>query len=197
MVTYQYPYKFGYRESNPFGVVGKWSAGWHIGVDLVGTDKRIYPIASGKVQSINAKGSAYGNHVVISHADGFVSLYAHLSQIYVKENQGVDLNTVIGVEGATGNATGSHLHLEVHQGQYKYPKVGEEAEWIQNPLEHIAKMIEKQQTPKIYLKCRCGDLLEAVDMKMIDGTAYGPVRAMFETYGFTVDYDGKDVIVTP
>lgn len=134
---YQYPFKGTYRETCSFKTIGSWSAGYHIGVDLVGSDKNIYPICKGKVQSINSKGSAYGNHVLIEQNDGRVSLYAHLSVINVSVGQEVSLSTCIGVEGSTGNSTGSHLHLELHEGAYKYPS-STDAPWLLDPLKTIA-----------------------------------------------------------
>lgn len=122
MIKYQPPYKAGYKVTCPFGKPGSWAAGWHIGNDLVGIeDKRIYPIAEGVVQSINAHGSAYGKHVTVRHQDGRESLYAHLSSVLVKKGQQVTTNTVLGIEGESGNANGEHLHLEVHDGGYHYP----------------------------------------------------------------------------
>ena len=41
--------------------------------------------------------------------------------VYVKPGMRVDEQTALGLEGATGNVTGKHLHLEVHKGAYKYP----------------------------------------------------------------------------
>ncbi|MFI3228344.1 MAG: peptidase, partial [Clostridia bacterium] len=74
---YQNPYYKGeYRITCPFKKTGSWSAGYHIGVDLVGdTSKTLYPIYPGVVQSINDKGSAYGNHILIKQNDGRVALY--------------------------------------------------------------------------------------------------------------------------
>lgn len=119
---YQYPFKSGYRITTVFGKKGSWACGYHTGVDLVGTgSKQIYPINSGTVISKNAHGAAYGNHVVIKHSDGYLSLYAHMSTVYVKVGQTVTKNTVVGIMGNTGNSYGAHLHLEVHQGAYKYP----------------------------------------------------------------------------
>ena len=89
---------------------------------MVGTgSKQIYPINSGTVISKNAHGSAYGNHVVIKHSDGYLSLYAHMSTVYVKVGQSVTKNTVVGIMGNTGRSYGAHVHLEVHKGAYKYP----------------------------------------------------------------------------
>ena len=55
----------------------------------------------------------YGYLIVVDHANGFATYYAHLSNIYVAEGQGVERGQVIGAVGNTGNSTGPHLHFEV------------------------------------------------------------------------------------
>jgi murein DD-endopeptidase MepM/ murein hydrolase activator NlpD len=55
----------------------------------------------------------YGYLVVVDHANGFATYYAHLSNIYVFEGQAVERGQVIGAVGSTGWSTGPHLHLEV------------------------------------------------------------------------------------
>ena len=122
MINYQAPYRGKYKISCPFGKKGNWAAGWHIGNDLVGLEsKDIYAIGEGRVTSINAHGKAYGNHLTVLHPDGKESLYAHLSVIKVKKGQGVTQDTILGIEGATGNVNGRHLHIEVHEGGWRYP----------------------------------------------------------------------------
>ena len=55
----------------------------------------------------------YGYLIVIDHANGFATYYAHLSNIYVFEGQAVEHGQVIGAVGSTGWSTGPHLHFEV------------------------------------------------------------------------------------
>jgi len=55
----------------------------------------------------------YGYLIVIDHANGFATYYAHLSNMYVFAGQAVERGQVIGAVGSTGWSTGPHLHLEV------------------------------------------------------------------------------------
>jgi len=55
----------------------------------------------------------YGNMVVVDHGNGYTSLYAHLSTVYVRQGQAVRQGEVLGTLGSTGNSTGPHLHLEL------------------------------------------------------------------------------------
>ncbi|MGW4139586.1 peptidoglycan DD-metalloendopeptidase family protein [Streptomyces mirabilis] len=90
-----------------------WSSGYHTGVDfVVPTGTTVKAVAAGTVVSAGW-GGAYGNQVVIQHADGRYSQYAHLSALSVSAGQTVTESQQIGLSGATGNVTGPHLHFEI------------------------------------------------------------------------------------
>lgn len=59
--------------------------------------------------------NGYGNLVVVDHGNGWVTYYAHLSRITVSNGQVVSQGQSLGYMGQTGNATGVHLHFEVHR----------------------------------------------------------------------------------
>ncbi len=91
--------------------------GWfHAGMDLAGNFGRpVYPVMDGQVSLIKDDWLGYGKHIIIDHGGGFTSLYAHLSQIKVKTEDKVTINTEIGCLGSSGFSTGPHLHLEIYQ----------------------------------------------------------------------------------
>lgn len=98
-----------------FGVSQKYHPG-HPGIDM--TDPKgtpIYSIASGWVLQANSTLLGYGNYVFIQHDDGVQSLYGHMSKILVKPGEEVTRDHPIGEVGATGWATGNHVHLEIYQ----------------------------------------------------------------------------------
>jgi murein DD-endopeptidase MepM/ murein hydrolase activator NlpD len=101
----------------PYRVAGaSWSKGYHTGVDFpVPTGTSVKAVAAGEVVSAGWGGS-FGYQVVIRHADGRYTQYAHLSAISVKDGQSVVGGQRIGRSGSTGNSTGPHLHFEVRTG---------------------------------------------------------------------------------
>ncbi|WFB07420.1 transglycosylase family protein [Streptomyces sp. LX-29] len=101
-------------QGTPYHQAGSaWSSGYHTGVDFpVATGTTLKAIGDGEVVSAGW-GGAYGNEVVIRHADGKYSQYAHLSQLSVSVGQTVTGGQQIGLSGSTGNSSGPHLHFEV------------------------------------------------------------------------------------
>jgi len=99
---------FGTR-SDPF--TGE--SGYHQGLDI-STEKGspVFATADGIVEQAAYSGD-YGNLIVLKHAFDLTTRYGHLSGFAVKPGQHVTRGTVIGYVGATGRATGSHLHYEI------------------------------------------------------------------------------------
>lgn len=93
-----------------------WSSGYHTGVDFIASSgTTVRAVGAGTVVSAGW-GGAYGNEVVIRHADGKYSQYGHLSQLSVSVGQSVTGGQTIGLSGSTGNSTGPHLHFEIRTG---------------------------------------------------------------------------------
>ncbi len=91
---------------------------YHPGTDFDGeTGDKIYPVMRGNVIEAGKSKIGYGNYVLVSHHNGYKTLYAHLSKINVSVDQVVELSTVIGLMGSTGHSSGSHLHLEVYENE--------------------------------------------------------------------------------
>jgi LysM repeat protein len=106
-----------------------WSKGYHTGVDFIAaTGTKVEAVAAGTVVSAGWGGS-YGNQVVIKHADGRYTQYAHMSSLSVSAGQTVSEGQRLGLSGATGNVTGPHLHFEVRTG----PDFGSDI----NPLAYL------------------------------------------------------------
>ena len=99
---------FGYR-SDPFTR----SAAMHSGLDFKGPiGAPIYAAAKGRVSFVGRK-SGYGNVVEVSHGNGLMTRYAHMSSFNAKVGQAVEAGDRIGAIGNTGRSTGPHLHFEV------------------------------------------------------------------------------------
>ena len=86
---------------------------FHPGLDI-SADKGdpVYATADGKVSSAAMAGN-YGNLVIIDHGYGIETRYGHLSAFKVRDGQAVKRGDLLGLVGATGRTTGSHLHYEV------------------------------------------------------------------------------------
>ena len=108
--TYIKPISGG-RYTSGFG--RRWGR-MHKGVDWacpIGTT--VYASCAGTVISASYNGG-YGNNVVISHADGRLTRYAHNSKLLVKAGQHVEQGEPIALSGSTGRSTGPHVHFEIY-----------------------------------------------------------------------------------
>jgi LysM repeat protein len=101
---------FGYR-SDPFTGVRT----FHTGIDIAApTGTAVKATLDGKIATTGFS-SVYGNYVIVTHGEGYQSLYAHLSSVSVKRGQRITQSAVIGRVGNTGYSTGSHLHFSVYK----------------------------------------------------------------------------------
>lgn len=99
---------FGPRPDAPVAGV----SAFHKGTDIVAAcGKPVFAAASGTVIETGYQGS-YGNWILIDHGNGIQTGYAHSSQILVSVGQRVAAGARIGLVGATGAATGCHVHFE-------------------------------------------------------------------------------------
>jgi peptidoglycan hydrolase FlgJ len=98
---------YGFR-TDPFTGISK----FHEGIDIAApAGTAINAASSGTVVFAGALGG-YGNTVVLEHANGGRTLYAHASQILVRPGDAVEAGQTIGRVGSTGHSTGPHLHFE-------------------------------------------------------------------------------------
>lgn len=107
----------------------------HTGVDIKTHINRdsIHAAFDGVVESANVR-SGYGNCVVIRHAMGLETLYGHMTCFFIRRGDRVKAGQVIGLTGATGHATGDHLHFEVlYHGQRQDPALffNHKSHWLQ------------------------------------------------------------------
>lgn len=99
---------YGYR-SDPF----TGGAAFHAGLDFPGPmGSPIYAAAKGRVTFVGQK-SGYGNCIEVTHGNGLMTRYGHLSGFRTRVGQEVDAGALIGAMGSTGRSTGPHLHFEV------------------------------------------------------------------------------------
>ncbi len=86
---------------------------FHSGIDIrANTGTSIHPARDGFVSSAGWMGQ-FGLSVIILHRDGYETMYGHCSSINVKEGDWVTKADIIGKVGATGRATGPHLHFSI------------------------------------------------------------------------------------
>ena len=86
----------------------------HKGMDIVApAGTPIYAATGGTVTCSGWDSSGYGYKIIVKHSNGYETLYAHCSALYVKKGDTVARGETIGAVGTTGRSTGNHLHFEV------------------------------------------------------------------------------------
>ena len=97
---------------------------YHPGIDITaGLGMPIHPVLDGVVEEIGRDIFGLGNYVVVTHENGFKSIYAHMGKVYVKKDQSVSSDNILGEVGLTGHTSGPHTHLEItHNGKFIDPQ---------------------------------------------------------------------------
>ena len=91
----------------------------HYGIDIAGAiGDQVYAVDAGVVVYSGWNDWGYGNVVVIDHGNGWQSLYAHLSEVYVQCGTSLMQGAALGGVGTTGRSSGPHLHFELRSDQY-------------------------------------------------------------------------------
>lgn len=117
---FNWPYHEAFRITKLYGTEPpsgvKYSTGKHAGIDLVGiSDKVIRAVAGGVVYRSAFDEDGWGKYVVVKQDDGLYAIYCHLSKSYKSTGQAVRKGDMLGIEGATGQVTGQHLHFEIRR----------------------------------------------------------------------------------
>lgn len=98
------------------GIITQYPVWYHTALDIA--NPGLPGIAAGDegvVSLVEYLRYGYGQHIIIDHGNGLSTLYAHLSEIYVKPGDRVARGQIIGKMGSTGRSSGPHLHFEVRK----------------------------------------------------------------------------------
>jgi murein DD-endopeptidase MepM/ murein hydrolase activator NlpD len=88
---------------------------FHSGLDIAAPCGNNITAGDSGIAHTYYSGYGFGNHIIIVHGNGWVSVYGHMASFAVGDGQTVHRGQLIGYEGSTGNSTGCHLHFEVDQ----------------------------------------------------------------------------------
>jgi murein DD-endopeptidase MepM/ murein hydrolase activator NlpD len=91
------------------------SYGYHRAIDIAGPNGQSIWAARGGTCSFRGWSGGYGNLVILTHAAGYKTYYAHNSSFSTYVGQVVSRNETIAFEGSTGNSTGPHCHFEIRR----------------------------------------------------------------------------------
>ena len=145
-----------YRQTSPYGMRRDPFTGAqrkHTGIDMVKEDnKNILAFVDGTVTfaQMGRPGSGFnlfGNVVALRDQNGALHCYCHLDSIAVKVGQAIKRGQIIGREGATGHATGSHLHYEIRLKSSPSFGLGSDTEPLAYLNKHFAATSPPTPTP--------------------------------------------------
>ena len=86
---------------------------FHSGIDIAAPCGNNIAAADSGIAHTYYSAYGYGDHIIIVHGNGWISVYGHMASFTVGDGQTVHRGQLIGYEGSTGNSTGCHLHFEV------------------------------------------------------------------------------------
>ncbi|EGO9233179.1 phage minor structural protein, N-terminal region domain protein [Enterococcus faecalis] len=113
------PVRSSYTITQEWDEIGWGTNVIHGGIDIAsmpaGSMPPVYVARSGTVETVTYDGTG-GNYVVIKHDDGYWTYYGHLDSVDLSVGDKVTTNSRVGIMGATGLASGVHLHFEVWKG---------------------------------------------------------------------------------
>lgn len=112
----------GVRGSSNFiwptsGIITQYPVWYHMAFDIANSSAP--PILASDTGTVIFSGCisyGYGCHIIIDHANGYRTLYGHMSRLDVSAGQAVSQGQQIGNMGSTGRSTGTHLHFEIRMG---------------------------------------------------------------------------------
>lgn len=110
-----------------------WSSGYHKGIDLTCSNRKIYSSCDGVVKTVGWDPNGWGRYVRIQESTtGKIHIFAHMVKDSVKVSVGqkVSRATVLGTMGTTGNSTGVHLHFQIEDSKRN---VYDPTEWLGIP----------------------------------------------------------------
>lgn len=81
---------------------------------LASNGGRVIDVVDWCTEGDHSCGGKFGNHIIIQHANGVQTIYAHLQTVNVKRGNSIGRGDTIAALGNTGRSTGPHLHFEYH-----------------------------------------------------------------------------------
>ncbi|WP_299252545.1 M23 family metallopeptidase [uncultured Aquimarina sp.] len=159
--------RYGWRRGRP-----------HQGIDIdLRTGDNVRTLLSGKVRYARRHGG-HGKTIVIRHDNGLETVYAHLSKYLVKENDIVEKGQVIGKGGVSGNARGSHLHLEVrYKGKSIHPEYLFEFDQETKVRSKDIAVTKKWMTPRSHRSTRKSKIVVQTNIEEI--TNETPTKSVY------------------